>query len=81
MLGQPFQPYLGAGFGADLIDHAQNEFAVSATAGIRFMVTDEFYVGARYRFYYVNNPTDDFGTRYNAVTMHTFSAVLGVYLN
>ena len=80
MLG-PVRPYLGAGLGAAFISNAGSNFAFSASAGFRVELTDESYMGLRYRFYDVQSPTDDLGIKYESLTAHSVMAVLGMYLN
>jgi opacity protein-like surface antigen len=80
MLG-PIRPYLGAGLGAAFISNAGSNFAFSASAGFRVELTDESYMGLRYRFYDVQGPTDDLGIKYESLTAHSVMAVLGMYLN
>lgn len=74
-------PYLGVGFGAAIISRADTEFALTTTAGLRADISDDVYVGVRYRYYYVTGPTDDFGIRYDGLSNHSVMAILGVYLD
>ena len=80
MLG-PIRPYLGAGLGAAFISQAGSNFAFSATAGFRVELTDESYLGLRYRFYDVQGPTDNLGIKYEPITASSVMAMLGMYLN
>jgi len=54
---------------------------VTATAGFRMALTDQAYVGLRYRFYRVEGPTDDTGIRYEPLETHSVMAILGVYMD
>jgi opacity protein-like surface antigen len=77
----PIRPYFGGGAGAAFIANAGSEFAVTATAGFRMALTDQAYVGLRYRFYRVEGPTDDTGIRYEPLETHSVMAILGVYMD
>lgn len=74
-------PYVGAGLGAAIISHADTQLAVTATAGVRADISDDVYVGVRYRYYYVTGPTDDLGIRYEGISNHSVMAILGIYLD
>ena len=74
-------PYLGVGFGAAIISRADTEFALTTTAGVRADISDDVYVGVRYRYYYITGPTTDLGIRFDAVSNHSVMAILGVYLD
>lgn len=74
-------PYLGVGAGAAIISRADSEFALTATAGVRADISDDVYVGVRYRYHYITGPTDDFGIRYDGINNHSVMAILGVYLD
>jgi len=76
-----FQPYIGAGFGSGKIQTAEsNEFVVTGTAGARIRVSDQMYVGARYRFTHIEGITDVIGIQYEPIEFHTVSAIVGFYL-
>jgi opacity protein-like surface antigen len=77
----PIRPYIGGGAGVAFITNAGSNFAASATAGFRMAITDEAYFGVRYRYYWVNSPTDDGGIHYEDVTAHSVMAILGMYLD
>lgn len=79
--GERITPYIGLGVGSAWIKHADTNFAGSATAGFQIAVSDDVYVGARYRFYWIPGVTDDLNIKYNAIKAHVVSAVIGVYLN
>lgn len=75
------QPYIGAGFGSGKIQTANsNEFAVTGTLGARIRVSDQLYVGARYRFTHIEGITDKIGIRYDPIQFHTVSLIVGFYL-
>ena len=78
--GASFQPYIGAGFGSGKIQTAaSNEFVVTGTAGFRVRVSDQMYVGARYRFSHIEGITDKIGIQYDPIEFHTVSAIVGFY--
>jgi opacity protein-like surface antigen len=77
----PFQPYIGAGFGSGNIQTAKNnEFVVTGTVGARVRVSDQIYVGARYRFTHVEGITDVLGIQYEPIEFHSVSLIAGLYL-
>lgn len=81
-VGTWMRPYVGAGLGAAFVDRFDPELAFSVTAGSRFDVGSNTYLGLRYRFHYISGPTDDrAGIELDSITAHTVSAVLGVYFN
>jgi opacity protein-like surface antigen len=71
-------PYIGAGVGAAIIQHANTQLALTATAGARFTIDKNAYVAIRYRFYDIGNPTDEFGIRYETITNHSIMVVFGM---
>ena len=74
------QPYIGAGFGSGKIQTAKsNEFVVTGTLGARVRVSDQVYIGARYRFTHIEGITDVIGIHYEPIQFHTVSAVVGFY--
>jgi opacity protein-like surface antigen len=76
----PIQPYIGAGFGSGKIQTADsNEFVVTGTVGARIRVSDQLYVGARYRFTHIEGITDVIGIQYDPIEFHTVSAIIGFY--
>jgi opacity protein-like surface antigen len=77
----PVRPYVGGGLGAAFISNAGTNFALSATAGFRVALTDQSYLGLRYRFYRVEGPTDDIGIKYQPIIAHSVMAMLGMYLD
>lgn len=74
------RPYIGAGLGAAIVEHASTELAATATAGFRASLSDNVYVGLRYRYYWIEGPTDDLGIKFNAITNHSLMAFIGFYL-
>jgi opacity protein-like surface antigen len=74
-------PYIGGGVGVAVISHTDTQAAVTATAGVRADLSNDFYVGVRYRYYYVTGPTDNFGIRYDSLSNHSVMAMIGVYLD
>jgi len=74
------QPYIGAGFGSGDIQTAKNkEFVATGTVGARIRVSDQIYVGARYKFTHIEGITDKIGIRYDPIEFHTVSAIIGFY--
>jgi opacity protein-like surface antigen len=74
-------PYIGGGVGVAIISHTDTQAAVTATAGVRADLSDDFYVGVRYRYFYVTGPTDSLGIRYDSLSNHSVMAMIGVYLD
>ena len=75
------QPYIGVGFGSGKVQTAEsNEFVVMGTLGARIKVSDQIYVGARYRFTHIEGITDVIGIQYEPIEFHTVSALIGIYL-
>lgn len=71
-------PYFGVGAGAAIIQHADTQLALTATAGLRASIDDDAYVALRYRFYHISGPTDDFGIQYDAITNHSIMVMFGL---
>lgn len=71
-------PYVGVGAGAAIIQHADTQLALTATAGLRAAIDDDSYVSLRYRFYHISGPTDDFGIQYDAITNHSIMVLFGM---
>lgn len=75
------QPYIGVGFGSGKIQTAaSNEFVVTGTLGARMKLSDQIYLGARYRFSHIEGITDVIGIKYEPIEFHTVSAIIGFYL-
>jgi opacity protein-like surface antigen len=75
-----FQPYIGGGFGSGKIQTAHsNEFVATGMAGVRIRVTDQTYVGVRYRFTHIEGITDNLGIKYDPIQFHTVSLIAGFY--
>jgi len=75
------RPYFGGGIGAAFIQNAGSNLALTATAGFRWALTEQAYLGLRYRFYRVEGPTDDLGIRYEPIMTHSVMAILGMYMD
>jgi len=73
--------YFGGGIGAAFIQNAGTNLALTATAGLRWAMTDQAYMGLRYRFTRVEGPTDEIGLKYEPIMSHSVMAMLGVYLD
>lgn len=74
-------PFLGAGLGGAFIDHADSSFALTASAGFRMPISDNAYLGVRYRFYHVDSTTDNIGIKYEPIMAHSVMAILGLNLD
>jgi len=75
------QPYIGAGFGSGSIETADsNEFVVTGMIGARVRMSDQFYLGARYKFSHIEGITDVLGIKYDPIEFHTVSLIAGFYL-
>jgi opacity protein-like surface antigen len=81
LINTRLQPYIGIGVGAAMIENAKTQLSLSGTLGARMDVSDQAYIGVRYRFTRIQGTTDDAGIAYDAITFHTFSAVLGFYFS
>lgn len=79
LLGTDIRPYIGLGAGAAIIEHADSELVISATAGMRFALGPFAYMGAKYRYSIVTGPTYDSGVPLEKFGFHTFSVLLGLY--
>lgn len=73
------QPFVGVGIGGATFQDADTELAVNATLGARFALGERAYLGARYRFTWINGPEDDLGIAYKSIHVHTLSLILGFY--
>src|SRR4029078_8376 len=71
----------GDGVVVALTAHTDTQAPVAAPARVRADLSDDFYVGVRYRYYYVTGPTDDFGIRYDSLSNHSVMAMIGVDLH
>jgi opacity protein-like surface antigen len=74
------QPFVGVGVGSAFIENASTEIALSASAGARVALGSRAYVGARYRFTYIQGPQDDIGITYKPIMFHSVSLILGLNL-
>ena len=72
------QPYIGVGAGWAFIEEADSSFALSGTLGARFPITDNAYLGARYRLQWISGPTTDDGVDLDSFLNHGVSAMIGV---
>jgi hypothetical protein len=50
------------------------------TVGARIRVSDQMYIGARYRLTHIEGITDKIGIQYDPIEFHTVSAIVGFYL-
>lgn len=71
------QPYVGLGVGAALFSHADGELALTATVGVRQVISNSAFLGLRYRYARISGPTDDLGLEYEPIRASLFSAVAG----
>jgi hypothetical protein len=74
------EPFVGVGAGAAFIDNASTEIALSASAGARLAIGSRAYVGARYRFTFIQGPQNDLGINYDPIMFHSVSLILGLNL-
>jgi len=74
------QPFIGVGVGEAFIENASTELALSASAGARVALGSRAYLGARYRFTYIQGPQDDIGINYNPIMFHSVALILGFNL-
>lgn len=81
LIGDLIRPYVGLGVGAALIDKARTELAISGTLGARIGISDNIYIGPKYRIMRIGGTRDDLGTQYEDMVVHTFMGVIGFYLN
>ena len=79
LMADNFRPYVGVGAGIASIEHADTQFALSATAGFRMGINEYSYFGFRYRLYRVEGPTNDFHIDFDPVYANTISALIGFY--
>jgi opacity protein-like surface antigen len=73
------RPYIGVGAGVAIPDKLSTEFAANASLGFRYAVSNDIYLGARYRITRVSQSSA--GVTFDPVYFHTLSAVIGVYIN
>ena len=74
-------PYVGVSAGSAFIDNASTELALSASAGARIpIIGSRAYVGARYRFTFIQGPQDNRGISYDPIMFHSVSLILGINL-
>ncbi|WP_290496105.1 outer membrane protein [Hyphomonas sp. UBA4494] len=74
-----FEPYIGGGAGVAFLENTDTNFAYSGTAGVRYNVTENAYIGFRYRFIRINNIMDDLGLEYDPIHAHVTSFVFGAH--
>ena len=74
------RPYVGLGLGVATFEDADPEVAINGTIGARFALGPRSYVGARYRFTWIQGTEDELGLKYEDFTLHTFSLLLGLYI-
>lgn len=79
LIGDVIRPYLGVGVGASILEHADTKLTITGTLGFRYAISDAAYIGAKYKFFYIDSPTEDFGIRFDPVFANTISAVIGFY--
>jgi len=77
-LGMTVDPYVGLGAGAATFDGLSTQFAFLVTLGGNVPIYQNAYIGGRYRFFAISGPEADFsGIKFNGITVHTFSLVIG----
>jgi opacity protein-like surface antigen len=72
------QPYIGVGIGYAFFDNADDEFALSGTAGVRIPVGMNAYIGGRYRYQWISAPTGGQGVEFDDVSIHGLTATVGI---
>jgi opacity protein-like surface antigen len=73
-----FTPFLGIGIGVADIKYAKNgEFAVSLSAGAKYNIDKNLYVGAKAAYTHVNGPKDDFAVQYSGLNLYSANVSLG----
>lgn len=79
---QEITPYGGIGVGiADGEDFDDEEWAFSATAGLKYWPHENIGIGAKYKFITINGPdTGIAGVKYDDIYSHTFGATLTLRL-
>jgi opacity protein-like surface antigen len=77
----PVRPYVGLGVGAAMIQHADTQLAITGTLGVRAALSEQAYVGLRYRFYRIQGPTDSLGISYSPIMNQSVMALLGFYMD
>lgn len=75
--GSQLTPFVGAGIGIASLDHAGSELALSATAGLKYNIEKNLYLGAKATYYRVNGPKDSLGLEYEDVDAYTVKALVG----
>ncbi len=74
------RPYLGVGLGAAWLTHSDTQTAVTATAGVRISLSEDAYLGLRYRYYRITGPTSTLGIKLNPINNRSIMSVIGYYV-
>jgi opacity protein-like surface antigen len=73
------QPFVGAGIGmAHLSNAKDNEPALSAIAGAKYLIDDNKYVGAKLAYTQIAAPTDRLGTQYDNIGVMSAYLMVGM---
>lgn len=73
-----FTPFVGFGIGlADVKKAKDNEFAYSLSAGAKYNIEKNIYLGAKAAYTRVNGPTDEIGIKYQNMAMYSASVMVG----
>jgi opacity protein-like surface antigen len=75
--GSQLTPFIGAGVGVASMDHAGSELALSATAGLKYNIDKNLYLGAKATYLRVKGPKDDLGLEYEDIDTYRVQALVG----
>jgi opacity protein-like surface antigen len=77
--GGPLVPFVGAGVGFVDIENAKdNELVGNVSAGLRYNINENMYVGAKWTTYFVNGFEDEAGIEYKHSIVHNAAITIGV---
>ena len=71
-------PYVGFGIGQADIDNAlSDETVMSFTAGARYSISENAYIGAKVSFMEIDGPDDSLGIQYQDIDVDVFEVIIG----
>jgi long-subunit fatty acid transport protein len=71
-------PYVGFGIGQADIDNAlSDETVMSFTAGARYSISENAYIGAKVSFMEIDGPDDSLGIQYKDIDLDVFEVIIG----